>query len=127
MNAIEIIVAIVLFVHAVAHLVGFIVPWRMATFEEIPYKTTLLGGMLNVGVVGIRIVGILWLVTALSFVATGILVLQSHPMWQLITLYLAAFSLLLCILGWPDSKIGVFVNVVILAFIEIGGRLAWLP
>lgn len=33
----------------------------------------------------------------------------------------------LCVLGWPEARIGVAVNVVILAFLVLGGRYGWLP
>jgi hypothetical protein len=41
--------ALVLIVHGVAHLVGFVVPWRLATLPEVPYRSTILGGRLEVG------------------------------------------------------------------------------
>ena len=53
------ILALVLCVHGFAHLV-FVVPWRLAKLEQMPYKTTVLGGSLNIGDVGIRVVGILY-------------------------------------------------------------------
>lgn len=41
---IHIALALVLFVHAVAHLPGFLVSWRIASLKELPYKTTVLAG-----------------------------------------------------------------------------------
>ncbi len=31
-------------------------------------------------------------------------------------------SLILCVIGWPDSRIGVFVNVVLLVVMRVGRR-----
>lgn len=36
------VLAMFLFVHGFAHTVGFVVPWRIAKFDEAPYKTTVL-------------------------------------------------------------------------------------
>ncbi|MEA2722947.1 MAG: hypothetical protein QOH59_718, partial [Gemmatimonadales bacterium] len=52
-------------VHGIAHLPGFLVPWRLAAPAEIPYTTTVLGGTADLGRVGIRIVSIVWLMAAL--------------------------------------------------------------
>jgi hypothetical protein len=57
--------------HAIAHLVGFLVPWKVLELEEIPYKTTLLAGRIDVADNGIRVVGILWLFVAIAFTASG--------------------------------------------------------
>jgi hypothetical protein len=37
----------------------------------VPYKTTIFGGGVDVGDTGIKIVGILWLLTALAFTGAG--------------------------------------------------------
>ena len=44
---IRILVMIVLIVHGLIHLIGFVVPWRLATIEDFAYTTTLLAGNLN--------------------------------------------------------------------------------
>ena len=49
------------------------------------------------------------------------------PWWQGLTLAVALFSLALCILGWPAAQFGVYINLVILAFLFFGGRFGWLP
>jgi hypothetical protein len=48
-----------LVLHGIAHLPGFLVPWRLAAPAEMRY-TTVLGGSADLGRVGIRIVSILW-------------------------------------------------------------------
>ena len=63
-----------LILHGFAHLVGFMVPFRIGNLEEPSYKTTLLGGRLNVGDTGIRVIGFLWLVGAIAFMAAGLIV-----------------------------------------------------
>jgi hypothetical protein len=119
---IRIIVAILLVGHGLVHLPGFVVPWRLATLEEMPYKTTLLAGNLDVGATGIRLVGLLWLLAAVGFVVAGGAVFTQHPWWVAVTLGVTLFSLALCILGWPEARFGLLVNLAILAYLFFGRR-----
>jgi len=75
----HIILGIFLFTHGVAHLVGFITYWKIASIEDMPYQTTLLSSLLDVGEVGIRIVGILWLLTGLAFAVVGVGIITLLP------------------------------------------------
>ena len=108
------IIAIVLIAHGIAHLPGFLVPWRLTRPADMPYKTTLLAGRVDVGNGGIRVVGALWLVAALAFVAAGIAALTGLLPWRMITTCAATFSLVLAILNYPEARIGIAINVTIL-------------
>ena len=119
--------AVILFGHGFAHLVGFVVPWRIATLKEMPYKTTVLADSVNVGDLGIRVMGILWLIAALALAVSSIGVLARLSWWLPVTVVVAVFSFFLCIIGWPDSRIGVFINVAIVAFLLVGRQMGWLP
>lgn len=123
---IRIFVATLLIGHGLVHLLGFVVPWRLATLEEMPYKTTLLAGSLDVGAAGIRVVGLLWLLAAVGFVVAGVAVFTQHPWWGAVTLGVTLFSLALCILGWPEARFGLLVNLAILGYLFLGGRMGWL-
>jgi hypothetical protein len=111
--------------HGFAHLVGFIVPWRWVDLKETPYRTTLLAGRINAGHVGIRLVSVLWLLSALAFFVVAAAVALLSPWWWVATWSVAGFSFLLCVLGWPDSKIGVFINLAILAYLGCDQFLGW--
>jgi len=124
---IRIFVAILLIVHGLVHLLGFVVPWRLATVESLAYKTTLLSGNLDVGEAGIRVIGLLWLLAAIGFVVAGIAAFALHPWWRAVTLGVTLLSLVLCILDWPDTQLGVLINLVILGYLFFGGRMGWLP
>jgi hypothetical protein len=63
--------ALFLLVHGIAHLPGFVVAWRLAALREMPYKTTLLDGVVDAGPVGARIVGLLWLLAGLGCVVAA--------------------------------------------------------
>ena len=118
--------AVILFGHGFAHLVGFVVSWRIATLKEMPYKTTVLADSVNVGDLGIRVMGILWLIAALAFAVSSMGILARLSWWLPVTVIVAVFSFFLCIIGWPDSRIGVFINVVIVAFLLVGRQMGWL-
>ena len=45
----HIVLAIILLGHGVAHLVGFLVFWKITALEEMPNKTTQFGGLIDVG------------------------------------------------------------------------------
>jgi hypothetical protein len=50
--------AALLMAHGVAHLVGFVVPWRLVASQEVAYRTTILASAIDVGDAGIRMLGI---------------------------------------------------------------------
>jgi hypothetical protein len=113
--------------HGIVHLLGFALPWKIATIADAPYKTTLLAGRLDVGDVGMRIVGALWLATAIAFVAAGIGVLTVQPWWRAVAIVVAGVSFGLCVLAWPDAPIGVVLNLVLLALLLSGAALTASP
>ena len=68
------VLAFLLLAHGVAHLVGFVSSWKLATLAELPYKTTVFSGRVDVGDAGIRVMGVLWLLAALAFLVAAIAV-----------------------------------------------------
>ena len=119
----RIITAIVLFVHGFAHLVGFVGPWRLS--KSIPYKTTILAGRFDLGDAGIKAIGVVWLLMALVFAVAGAGALLHARWWPLFTVVIAGLSTLLCIIGLPDAKIGVPVNLAILVYVLLAWKLGW--
>lgn len=117
----RIILGIILLVHAVAHVPGFLTNWRLATLEGLPYRTTLVGGI-DVGHAGIRVIGVFWLLTALALGVLALGVFTQAWWWPPWLLGIALASLALCILGWPESRMGLGVNLVLLGALA----LAWL-
>ena len=121
------ILATLLLGHGVAHVVGFAVPWKLVTSSEVPYRTTVAGGLVDVGPAGVRLVGVLWLLVALAFVSVSVGVLQHATWWYRESLALAMVSLVLCTLGWPESRPGVVANLLILVLLIAGSALGWYP
>ena len=116
------ILAAILAAHGVAHFVGFVFSWRIATLAELPYKTTILADRIDVGDGGIRAVGIAWLSVGAGFLAAAAAV-AAHAPWALpLTFVLVLASVPLCAIGWPDARIGLAVNIGILAVLLLGAR-----
>jgi len=69
----------------------------------------------------------LWLAAAAGFVIAGIDLFILAPWWLAVTLAVTLFSLVLCILEWPRSQFGLYINLIILAYLFFGSRLDWLP
>jgi hypothetical protein len=117
------VLAFFLLAHGVAHLVGFVSSWKLATLAELPYKTTVFSGRVDVGDAGIRVMGVLWLLAALAFLVAAIAV-ATEAGWAVgLTVVGVIASLMLCLAGWPDARIGVAVNVGLVLLLAIGARL----
>jgi hypothetical protein len=113
-------IAAVFAVHGFAHLVGFVVPWRLAELDEMPYSTRLFNDRLDVGDTGIRIVGLLWLAAALGYFIAAGAVAMTVPWWLPATLAATIFSLVLCVVGLPHSKLGLVIDLAVLVILATG-------
>jgi hypothetical protein len=124
---IEKLLGVAMIVHGLAHMVGFVVPWRLATLDETPYKTTVFAGRLDVGPAGIRLVGLLWLVGGLMFALAGVGSLTSAAWWPALATIAASASLGLSVAGWPESRLGVPINAILLVVLGLVRRFDLLP
>lgn len=115
----RLILAAAVAVHGAIHLIGFVVPWRIAAIAGFPYRTTAVDGLADLGDLGVRLVGIIWLGCAIGFVIAGFGI-GARSRWALpLTGWLAVVSLVVCVIGLPETAAGVVVNVAIL------GAVAW--
>ena len=118
--------SVLMVLHGVAHLPGFVNSWRLAVFPDLPYHTTLLAGRLEIGDAGMRVVGALWLAAALGFCVAGAAGLAQRGGWVPLAMIVAAVSATLCVLEWPAARIGLWVNLAILLVLAAALRLGWL-
>jgi len=65
------VVTVVLVAHGIVHLLGTAVYLELAEVANFTYKTTLLGGAVDIGAAGMRVLGVLWAVAAVGFVAAA--------------------------------------------------------
>lgn len=120
----HIVIALLLFAHGIAHLVGFSAAWALSP-TKIPHLTTVVGGRFAIGEAGIRAVGVLWLAAALAFALMAIGAATQAPWWPRATAVVALASLGLCVLGWPEAKVGVVLNIGVLVLVAIA--VGWFP
>ena len=115
--------AVLMLLHGIAHLPGFFSPWQLATLAEMPYDTTLLAGRLDVGESATRLLGLVWLATSVLFVVASCGAVLHRGWWAGVAMVAIAASLALCVLEWPAARIGVPVNLAIVAAIVLGQQL----
>jgi hypothetical protein len=117
----RLILTFLLLAHGVAHLPGFLVAWGLASFPELPYRTTVIG-TIDVGDAAVRVVGLGWLAAACAFMAlAAAMALRIDVPLALLPLALG-FSALLCVAGWPDARFGFVANAAIAATLVAGER-----
>ena len=69
--------------------------------------------------IGVRVVGAIWLACAIGFIVASVGIVR-RTTWALpLTAILAIVSLVVCVVGLPETAMGIAVNVVIL------GGAAW--
>lgn len=116
---IRIAAAAIVAAHGLIHLIGFVVPWGIATVEGFAYRTTALDGAITLGDGGARALGLVWLACAAGFVVAGIGIWR-RTSWALpLAAGLALASIVVCVLGLPETVAGIAVNAAIL------GGAAW--
>jgi hypothetical protein len=111
--------------HGLAHIVGFLSSWALGP-DRNAFKTTILNGRLDLGPVGIRALGIVWLFLSIGFVGAAAVVSFHHPWWRPIVAVLSMLSLVLSAVAWPEARIGVTINVVIIAVLSLSGYVSTL-
>ena len=114
----RIVLALFLAAHGIAHLPGFLNFWRLKEFPQMPYKTTLLGGRWDVGDLGARITGLIFLLGALAFVAVGLAIGMKASFGPALALGVTFFSLVLTALTLPEARIGLYVDLVLLLILS---------
>lgn len=115
------VIAVLIGCHGLAHLAGFGVAFQLLVSLERPYQTTVLNGLVDVGHHGARIVGVLWLATALACMFAGSALWENAAWAAPFTTSVLLFSLALCVAALPEAWLGVLANVVLLAPFLIPG------
>jgi hypothetical protein len=92
---------------------------------EQPYKTTILGGRVDVGNIGIRLVGVIWLLVGIAWLAAAAALAFRASVALPLVATVTTVSTLLCALEWPQARIGLSVNCVLLAAMPFLGAVVW--
>jgi hypothetical protein len=107
-------VSLILGLHGLIHLIGFLSAWRLVSLRDFPYTTVGVWGHLDLGDRGARLLGLAWLLAALLFLVGAVAIWTQDPWATHLIGGAAALSLLLCILGSPSATPGIAINVLIL-------------
>jgi hypothetical protein len=98
-------VAVLLVVHGLIHLMGFVKAWKIAPVPQLSGATLFaLPDFLA------RVVGLLWLVACLALVGAAAVLLTRGPGWWILAGGGVLLSQLLVIHAWPDAKAGTVAN-----------------
>lgn len=123
-KTIQIIFAVVLGLHGLIHLIGTAVYMKLTEIQGFSYKTTLLGGRWDIGENGIRIFGALWVVPTVGFIVVAVALLAGWEWWRPLLVAVTLMSLVLTFLDWSVAYAGVVINLIILAVVWLGPRIA---
>jgi hypothetical protein len=109
--------AFIIFMHGLVHLFYFLSYWQIYNFDEFPYKTTVLFSRVDLGSVGIRIFGLLFLVVTVGFVIAAVGMAFDTEWWRTLMAVMALLSLVLTLLDFKMAYGGPIVNILILLLI----------
>jgi hypothetical protein len=116
--------ALLLLGHGIAHLPGFLVGWQLAAYPELPFRTTVLAHSVDVGVAGARLVGTGWMIASLMFVVVAAAVALRPTGWSQLLPVALTLSTVLCVLGWPEARIGLAINALLAIGLTVAMRLS---
>lgn len=116
----RILCAVLLLVHGFAHLVGF----RAAFWPspEAPAKTALLGGAIGIAPLAGKLFGSVWLLLAVAYLSAAGLLITRHAAFSTVALSTSILSLSMCVLYWPEAKIGLFIDIALLFALSLWSR-----
>lgn len=116
-------VPVLLLAHGLAHLVEFAGEFRLV--PQLVPQPFILAGRMKVGDKAARFFGALWLLCALGFaVAAGGAVLQMS-WWPSLVFVVCPLSLLLSLMFWPETQLGVPINLLILGVMLFSRWSGW--
>jgi hypothetical protein len=117
--------ALLFLMHGIAHFAGFAVPWKLAETPTTHFGTKILGQRIDLGEQGIRLYGVLWLLLALAFAGVALALLMQSSLWYRAAYVVSGISTLSCALSLPHTRVGLWVNLLILAGLYFGEERGW--
>ncbi len=115
----SIILVLIAVFHGLIHLMGFIAYFPLAKVPELPYKTTLLSGRINLSPSGMRIYSLIWLIAAIGFVVSAVLLAIGKPAWPVLMLASVLLSIVISSLDWGVAFRGAILDVAILLVLGV--------
>ena len=103
----KIFLLIILFIHGMIHLLGFLKAFQLAEINQLTQNIS-------------KPMGILWLIALLLFLAAAIQLISNHDLWWITALAAVILSQVLIILFWQDAKFGTIANIIVLLSVIAG-------
>lgn len=100
-------IAIVI-IHGLIHLLGFVREWHLARVPQLSGKT-----LFPLGDTLAKTMGILWLLTAVTFSLSAISCIMGEEWWWIVALFSVMASQILIIIYWKDARAGTIANAII--------------
>ena len=92
---------LLLSIHGLIHLLGFIKAYEFSNISQLSQSIS-------------KPIGLLWLITCVLFLSSGIFYLQRKHWWFFMALLAIILSQILITMAWKDAKFGTITNVIIL-------------
>lgn len=102
----RLIIAFIIMIHGLIHFMGFAKAFQYGNITQLTKEIS-------------KPVGTLWLLTALLFLISAILLLVQKNSWWMICVPALAFSQILIFMYWTDAKFGSVANLIILIYVII--------
>lgn len=100
--------AILIFIHGLIHLIGFVSACKLAKVNQFSGKVIfILPGNIS------KIFGAFWLIACILFIITSCLFILKKEQWWLVSIIAIIISQTLIIIYWPHAKTGTIANVII--------------
>lgn len=98
---------IVLFIHGMIHILGFLKAFQLAEINQLTQNIS-------------KPMGMLWLLALVLFLAAAFQLISNHDLWWITALAAVILSEVLIILFWQDAKFGTIANTIILLAVIAG-------
>ncbi len=112
-------VAVLLVVHGLIHLMGFVKAWKIAPVPRLSGAT-----LFALPESLARVVGLLWLIACLALVGAAAMLLARGASWWILAAGGVVLSQLLVIHAWPDARAGTVANVLLAVAVLVAGAQA---
>lgn len=103
----KIILTVLIILHGIIHSLGFVKAFNLSDIKELTLSIP-------------KFAGLIWLITSLLFVVTGISYAFNNKYWWLIAFIGVILSQILIFYFWKDSKFGTIPNIIILISAIVG-------
>lgn len=105
----------VMALHGIAHLPAVLGSWGIATFEDVSVQPNV--WLTDAGDGALFVLGAVWLLAAVSFVAAGFGAVRRLAWWPVMAALAIALSVPMTILWQEDAAIGLFLNAALIAIL----------